>query len=315
MATNLTEPTMAQALQGGFTRATLPIEDRESLRLPLAQARELGSRLAPQYAAGVPYPNIVLDDFLPRDIIEAALAHFPASPTTGDVVYRDKTFEYNKRQIRPEDCSTYVRRVFALFNSASILEFLGALTGIDGLLPDPWFDGGGFHEISSGGRLGLHADFRINGKLRLQRRLNLLIYLNKSWQDAYGGHFEMWDRNARQRIHRVAPLFNRCVIFNTDRNSWHGHPDPLCTPEGVTRKSIALYYYTASRRIYEEVPRHGTVFVKRPEDAFNPRILLKHMGAYLTASELLPPILYRSLRSLRGRPNRPAKTELPTDGR
>jgi hypothetical protein len=114
-------------------------------------------------------------------------------------------------------------------------------------------DGAGFHEIANGGRLGLHVDFRIHGRLRLQRRLNLLLYLNKSWQDSYGGHFEMWDKAIKQRVHRVAPLFNRCVIFNTDNNSWHGHPEPLNTPPGVTRKSMALYYYTASHT--EDTPR------------------------------------------------------------
>lgn len=299
---NLGKPPVLQPPQPlAFVRASLPVEDRRSLRLDESAARQLGLRLAEQYRAALPYPHIVIDDFLPRGLAEAILAEFPAGPIGSDVLYRDKVFEHNKRQIRPDDCSTFIRQVFGLFNSASVLGFLEALTGIEGLLPDPYFDGGGFHEIFSGGRLGLHADFRVNGKLRLQRRINLLLYLNKGWQEAYGGHFEMWDRAAKHRVHRVAPLFNRCVVFNTDKDSWHGHPEPLSTPANVSRKSMALYYYTASHRIYEEVPRHGTVFVKRPQDAFNLRIVLKHMGAYLTASELLPPIIYRSLRSLRAR--------------
>lgn len=285
----------------GFIRASLPIEDHDSLRLSGARARELGAQLAPKYSAGQPFPHIVIDDFLPEEIADALLAAFPGSSTASDVVYQDKAFEYNKRQIQPEDCNTFVRRVFGLFNSAPVLDFLGALSGIDGLLPDPYFDGGGLHEIASGGRLGLHADFRVNGRLRLHRRLNLLIYLNKGWQEAYGGHFEMWDRKVRRCVHRVAPLFNRCVVFNTEKDSWHGHPEPLSTPTGVTRKSMALYYYTASRRIYEEVPRHGTVFAQRPGDRLNLRIMVKHLQAYASPSELLPPILYRQLRALKAR--------------
>jgi hypothetical protein len=303
MAMNVTEsvPEVLRSPPSDFIHATLPIEGRASLRLKAPEARELGARLAAHYAAANPYPHIVIDDFLPQEIAEAILAHFPAGRISSDVVYQDEVFEYNKRQIQPEDCSPFARQVFGFFNSAPVLDFLVALTGIEGLLPDPYFDGGGFHEIVSGGRLGLHADFRINGKLRLHRRLNLLLYLNKSWLDAYGGHFEMWDKAVKQRVHRIAPLFNRCVIFNTDKDSWHGHPEPLNTPPDVTRKSMALYYYTASHRIYEDTPRHGTVFVKRPEDAFSPRIVLKHFGAYLTAAELLPPILYRNLRSLKAR--------------
>lgn len=301
---NASELTVSQAPispPSGQICATLPIEDPESLRLQAGRASELGKRFSAQYAAATPYPHIVLDDFLPSAIAEGMLAAFPARKIAGDVVYQDKTFEYNKRQIQPDECDTFVRRFFGLFNSAPVLDFLSALTGISGLLPDPYFEGGGFHEILNGGRLGLHADFRINARLKLQRRLNLLIYLNKGWQDAYGGHFEMWDKRVKQRAHRIAPLFNRCVIFNTDRDSWHGHPEPLNTPAHVTRKSIALYYYSASQKIYEEVPRHGTVFVKRPTDVFSPRIVLKYLQAYVTASELLPPILYRGLKSLRTR--------------
>jgi Rps23 Pro-64 3,4-dihydroxylase Tpa1-like proline 4-hydroxylase len=301
---NVTESTVSEGLQGPrgvYVQATLPIEDRESLWLESAKAREFGAGLAAQYCAATPYPHIVIDDFLPHDIAEAILSNFPTLPKRSDVMYQDKLLEYNKRQIQPDDCSTFARRVFSLFNSAAVLDFLGALTGIEGLLPDPYFDGGGFHEISNGGRLGVHADFRIHGKLQLRRRLNLLIYLNKNWQESYGGHFEMWDKAIKQRAHRVSPLFNRCVIFNTEKDSWHGHPEPLNTPTNVTRKSMALYYYTASQRIQEEIPRHSTVFVKRPGDAFSLRIVLNHLRTHLAASELLPPIIYRNLRSLRER--------------
>src|SRR3546814_10871992 len=66
------------------------------------------------------------------------------------------------------------------------------------------------------------------------------------WEPAFGGDLELWDAGMKHRVRAVAPVFNRCVVFNTDSDSYHGHPDPLTCPEDRSRRSIALYYYTAS---------------------------------------------------------------------
>ena len=147
-----------------------------------------------------------------------------------------------------------------------MLRFLEGITNMQGLLPDPYFAGGGFHEISSGGLLGIHADFRVNEGLQLIRRVNVLIYLNKNWQDAYGGKLELWDKSMQNKVKEVAPLFNRCVIFNTDADSFHGHPEPLTTPPDITRKSIALYYYTALPIANDTGESRHTNYVARPND-------------------------------------------------
>jgi len=292
-----------QAVHAGIRQSTLPVETRDGLVLDMGKARELGNALSEQYRSADPFPHVVIDDFLPSDMAEAILAHFPSAIRAGDVIYKDRLFEHNKRQVMPDYCDEYARRVFGFFNSAAVLGFLEALTKIDGLIPDPYFEGSGFHEIATGGRLGLHADFRVHNKLRLHRRINLLLYLNKNWDDGYRGHLELWDRTGKRRVQSIAPLFNRCVVFNTEKDSYHGHPDPLETPEGKTRKSIAMYYYTASERIYEETPRHGTVFVARPEDSGQARRLAMKMKwkTYFSLPEILPPILYRQLRALKAR--------------
>ena len=154
--------------------------------------------------------------------------------------------------------------------------------------------GGGFHETSKGGKLGIHADFRINDKLHLNRRINMIIYLNKDWQDAYGGHLELWDQKMERKVHSIAPVYNRCVIFNTDADSFHGHPDPLTTPSNVTRKSLALYYYTASKRIYEDSVAHSTMYKARASDdvATKNEVRMLVLDNYL--KDLMPPFLYRA---------------------
>jgi hypothetical protein len=169
-------------------------------------------------------------------------------------------------QIYPYDCDIWLQSAFAFFNSPSMLQFLEGLTNIQGLIPDPYFTGGGLHEISNGGKLGIHADFQVNEELQLKRRINVLIYLNKDWKPEYGGELELWDTAMRDKVVSIAPLFNRCVIFNTDADSFHGHPDPLTTPANVTRKSIALYYYTAQRLENSSGESRHTLYVTRPND-------------------------------------------------
>src|SRR3546814_6396188 len=93
--------------------------------------------------------------------------------------------------------------MFYAFNSRPFLAFLEALTGIERLIPDPYFEGGGFHEIGRGGYLNVHADFNLNKRLNLRRRLNVLIYLNKDWEPAFGGDLELWDAGMKHRVRAV----------------------------------------------------------------------------------------------------------------
>ena len=121
------------------------------------------------------------------------------------------------------------------------------MTGIQSLIPDPSFQGGGLHQIVPGGKLGIHADFNKHSRFGLDRRLNLLLYLNKNWREEYGGHLELWDRDMTHCEAKVAPIFNRVMVFGTTDFTYHGHPDPLRCPEGMTRKSLALYYFSDGR--------------------------------------------------------------------
>lgn len=284
--------------EDGDVSATLPIRTDGGLYLDTAEARVCGEALAERYRTAGPYPHIVIDDFLPLQLANRILEQFPVDAQPGDKRYSQGYTGNNKRQIAPADCNTYLRGVFAFLNAAPMLQFLEGLTGIQGLIADPYFNGGGFHEISRGGRLGIHADFRINEQLKLQRRLNMLIYLNRDWKAEYGGDLEIWQRNMKTMARRVAPLFNRCVVFNTDQDSLHGHPDPLNTPPDITRRSIALYYYTASDRIYEDLPAHTTMYAARPEDEEDIRLQVARFNRRNHLRDWLPPVLYRRLRAL-----------------
>jgi hypothetical protein len=132
--------------------------------------------------------------------------------------------------------------------SNEFVTFLEKVTGINNLVVDRTFLGGGMHNTFNGGYLDMHADFNYNENIKLYRRLNLLVYLNSDWKEEYGGYLEIEDNN--KSFHKsIAPSINTTVLFVTDDDSIHGHPVPMTLPENVSRKSIALYYYTIEKPI------------------------------------------------------------------
>jgi Rps23 Pro-64 3,4-dihydroxylase Tpa1-like proline 4-hydroxylase len=222
-----------------------------------------------EYITAKPFPHIVIDNFLPEPILDEILEEFP-KPDSIDwqsfKVARERKLA-SKSELQMGEKTRFL---LYQFNSGVFLNFLEQLTGIEGLLPDPYFGGGGLHQIERGGYLKVHTDFNRHTKLQLDRRLNLLVYLNKNWQEEYGGHLQLWDSEMTRCERAVLPIFNRCVIFNTTDFSYHGHPDPLNTPEGVTRRSLALYYYSNGRPAEELAGNgdHTTIFQARPGEKF-----------------------------------------------
>jgi len=189
----------------------------------------------------------------------------------------------HKRQILPEECDAPARQLFHFFNSRPVLEFLEGLTTIQGLIPDPYFMGGGYHETGRGGKLGIHADFRINDQLHLHRRLNVIVYLNERWQPEWGGALELWDREMKEKRREVMPVFNRCVIFATTATAFHGVPHVRC-PAGRSRKSLALYYFEDEGQPRPIRPTH---YVPRPGDRPTTRLLIRLDRLLLHAYALL----------------------------
>lgn len=227
----------------------------------------LASRLTSGYRQAQPFPHCVIDGFLPMSVIEQILGEFP-DPDPGkqrqnNTAYDDSSNPVQLRKVGIQDEQYFapcIRRLFHELNSWSFLRFLERLTGIPALLPDPSLRGGGAHQTLPGGLLQVHVDFNQHPVYQLDRRINVLLYLNRDWKEEYGGHIELWDREATHCVKRVLPVAGRCVIFSTTSDSWHGHPQPLSCPEGMMRRSLALYYYTNGRPADEVRPRHKVVW-------------------------------------------------------
>ena len=250
-----------------------------------------------RYRANKPWPHLVIDDFFEPDRLERV--RLEASATDRSKRYAkfvDRKTDHNKFTFLPDVVGPETMRLVNFLNSGPFLTFLEKLTGLSGLLADPSCFGGGLHKILAGGFLEIHADFNHLKRYDLERRLNLLLYLNKDWQPSYQGDLEMWDRPSMTRVTAIAPVFNRCVIFSTTAESLHGHPVPLATPPGTERMSIALYYYTNT---WEAVAReHSTLFhISR-----NNRVRLRVDRIVKTLlQDLTPPIFRKTMRALRRR--------------
>lgn len=305
---------MSQPAQS-FPSVTLPIDMEDGLQMDPAEARSLGCMLNEQYRNASPFPHIVLDNIFPDALINKIVENFPYQKSRADEnMYNTGYGGENKRQILPEKTNRFSRELFWFLNSQPMLQFLEGLTGIEAVLPDPYYEGGGFHETGHGGLLGVHADFRINERLHLQRRMNLLVYLNPVWEDAWNGHLELWSKDMKTCEAKVAPILNRCVVFSTDADTWHGHPDPLNLPDAsVKRRSIAMYYYTASKHVYDEAPNLSTIYMARPNDSAAVQAEARQLRKNEYMRYWLPPAALRAVNKLQNVIKKPGKDETSKD--
>lgn len=252
---------------------------------------------AEDYQNQQPYPHAVFDNVFQPALLGKVSGEFP------DLAERERTEVFdngNERKLASVGEAQFGPTSLPLMhylNSLPFLQFLEKLTGVTNLIPDAQFLGGGFHEIKPGGFLKIHADFNRHHYYGLDRRLNVLVYLNDDWKEEFGGHFELWSRDMQHREKKVLPVFNRLVVFSTTSDSYHGHPDPLTCPPDRSRRSLALYYYTNGRPEEEITDAHSTVWRARPGIDATPSLLSSvKAGTRRIAKELTPPIVARLLR-------------------
>jgi hypothetical protein len=253
----------------------------------------LGKEKAEEYKNNKPFPHIYFDNFLPEAAAEAALRDFPEPRQLAWSEFNSPTERKLAFDV-VEKLPAATRDVLYFLNSRPMLRFLEDLTGIQGVVPDPYYVGGGLHQIKPGGNLEVHADFNYHKKLKLDRRINVLIYLNKDWKEEYGGHFELWNREMTHAEQKILPLFNRCAIFSTTSYSYHGHPTPLACPPERTRKSIATYYYSNGRPEEEVAEFHSTLFQHRPGAERKEQNMISKILHAIT-----PPIIVDTVRNIR----------------
>jgi Rps23 Pro-64 3,4-dihydroxylase Tpa1-like proline 4-hydroxylase len=224
--------------------------------------KDLAGELSAEFRSAEPFPYVVIDGLFSSRALGLIEREFPAQSSMS-IQYRSD-HENKSAEQSWDRIGGQTQQLLALLNSAPFLDFLEELTGIKGLIADTRLIGGGLHQIGQGGKLDVHADFNYFEATRLHRRLNVLLYLNRDWQSEWGGQLELWTHDLEFCQRSIEPLFNRMVIFATTSTSFHGHPKPLTCPPDVTRKSLALYYYTAYPGP-DAQDAHSTLFHEVPE--------------------------------------------------
>ena len=255
-----------------------------------AQAPQIRSR----FASGDPIRHVLIEEFLDPQTATRAARAFP-DPKAMDIAFAGLPEVKNAEQ-RIDRLDPVFQNIFHELRSERFISWLSSVTQIADLTSDPDLHGGGLHQGANGSYLDVHADFNIHPQLGIYRRLNVLIYLNESWQPQWQGYLELWSSDMRECRQYIEPKFNRCVIMETHDHAYHGYKE-LKLPAGVTRRSLASYYYSTARSTSQTEDKHDTLFQLRPEQqrATGARQFLRRLNA-LAPDSLKP--LVRALRSL-----------------
>lgn len=216
------------------------------------------------YQSASPYPYVIIDDFLTPEF--AQRIHDEARATAAN-----QDASNGVTQSLKVACTNWAafsentHSLIAYFNSAEFIANIGRIVGIDDLFGDAELEGGGIHMTRRGGFLKMHTDFNWHARLEADRRINILLYLNKQWKEEYRGELVLADI-PQKNVTSVKPIFNRMVIFNTNDSTLHGHPDALMFPDDYPRTSIAMYYYSKGRPDNERFRGRATTTRYLPRD-------------------------------------------------
>lgn len=228
--------------------------------------------LSRDYQKNLPIPHIFLKDLLEPEIARTIAAEFPDPKSDAWTHYQHQN--ENKLGLAKREC--FPRELGAVadeLNSPEFVSWLSELTGIPGLMADPMLEGGGLHQSGRSGFLNVHTDFSNHHYHKnWRRRVNLILYLNDGWREEWGGSIELWDSSMHHCVSKYPPLLNQALIFNTDDRSYHGFPEPLQCPDGGSRKSLALYYYTVESS--ENMTIRSTNYRARPGDGLGKAALI-----------------------------------------
>jgi len=223
------------------------------------------------YKIAKPYSHIQFKNFLDKNFAYKLFKNFPKYEDDCWINHKKFGKNINTNYKRAQHDERYfpdiLRNFLRSLNSKQFLLFLETLTGINGLIPDPYFIGGGLHMAKEHGYLNSHVDFNWHHKLQLHRRVNVLIYLTPNFRKINGAQFELKNSNNTKIIKQYEPTFNSCLVFSTSSKSFHGHSNPV--KGKIFRRVINAYYYSSNRPKNEIYNPTFTKYNKINKDKIN----------------------------------------------
>lgn len=248
---------------------------------------ESPSQLQQRYKSASPYPHLVLDNIFAPETLHSLIDEIPPLNQENWVDHDEQRL--SKLNLRSAVYLGEASFQFVSFiHSAAFLYLLSEITGISGLLPDPYLGGGGYHVIPHGGRFDVHADRNVDQITGLLRRVVMITYLNEDWPSEYGGQLELWDTEGKQCVKKVDPVFNRTVLFEIGDKNFHG-VRPVIGDHGRARKSFAFYFHTTPMG---EVSAHNSIYA--------PNCYIKRDPVKEFVMDLVPPIVRKTVKKIRG---------------
>ncbi len=202
----------------------------------------------------VPVPFTIIDNFLPDNIFNAVVEEIKNIPSEEYSTFSSK--DSNRKELRNFSTAPVLQTLSNSFHSSPFIYWIEKITGVEKLIPDPHLRGGGLAKIYSNNKLGLHTDFNWNDQLRLNRKVNLILYLTPGWQSSWNGDLELWNKDGSACVQKIEPTPNRLVFWNYESWLLHGQSEKLSTPENVSRDNLIHFYYT-SNATWEEDPRRS----------------------------------------------------------
>ena len=248
--------------------------------------------LSSAFKSAEPYPHVVIDNLFSNDMLDNLCREIPSISGKNNWVHE------NNERLRTYNLRSAVNlgetgfQLVSFLHSAAFLYFLSEMTGIWELLPDPYLQGGGYHVMPTGGKFDVHVDRNTAYETGLNRRLSLIVYLNKDWKPEYGGQLELWNGDATRCEKIIEPLFNRTVIFEINEKGYHGIPNRIAAPDGRSRDCFLVYYHTARTAGQDAAPPHTSIY--------GPSLYQKKDSAVRKfLRDMTPPLVLRTLKNAR----------------
>jgi hypothetical protein len=255
--------------------------------------------LSSKFQSGKPFHHLVIDDMFSNDMLDKLVGEIPP-------ISRGHWVHENNERLRTYNLRSAVElgevgyQLVAFLHSAAFLYFLSEMTGIWELLPDPYLQGAGYHVMPIGGKFDVHVDRNTAYETGLNRRLSLIVYLNKNWKHEYGGQLELWNADATRCEEIIEPLFNRTVLFEIVEKGYHGIPKHIACPKGRSRDCFLVYYHTARAAGQDAASPHTSIY--------GPSLYEKKGSATRKFfRDLTPPLLLQALKKVHG-PKRKARS-------
>jgi Rps23 Pro-64 3,4-dihydroxylase Tpa1-like proline 4-hydroxylase len=247
------------------------------------QLRELYEYQQERFLGGLslsPFPHMVQDNFLHEGFATALQKEILSLPAELFDRYQNP-FEAKFTLRDKFNLPAQLSKLFTYWTSDMFLNELSTLTGFK-LLNDPTRNFCGIHLYDTGDKLDIHVDAGLHPTTKQKKQVTVGLYLSYNYKEGDGCELELWSGSSAGQENpildkcerRIAPLFNRLVVFVNNDYAWHGNPCPLsgsdCRRIFVTISFLSEEYTDTNKRV-------KALFVKRPnepEDADKDRLRL-----------------------------------------